>query len=354
MAIFHIINSLESVGGAEKIVCELHSGLIAKGIESRLLTIVGDAGGVPYARSLNCKHVRDPRVIIYLARYLRREYKPGDIVHSHLFPANLYLSIVSRLLKCQMTLVTTEHSTSNRRRGFPGGRALDSYLYAPYASILCISEGAKNSLLRWLPSISSRLVVVSNGAKLAFTEPYTRRANGRPVIISVGRLHKAKNYGAALTILASMQNLEFEYWIAGEGPEEQGLKRLANKLAVASRVKFLGFVDDVPALLKHADIFFMPSLWEGFGLAAVEAMNASLPAVVSDIEGLGDLVSVRSGFKIPLGDQCLWREELSRLILSPSLRSEMGRNAFGESLSFSVEYMIDEYACCYDAVATTD
>jgi glycosyltransferase involved in cell wall biosynthesis len=60
---------------------------------------------------------------------------------------------------------------------------------------------------------------------------------------------------------------------------------------MGSKVKFLGYVADIQPLLEQADIFLIASRWEGFGLAAVEAMNASLPVVASEVDGLCDVVA---------------------------------------------------------------
>ena len=66
--------------------------------------------------------------------------------------------------------------------------------------------------------------------------------------------------------------------------------RLEKSLGLEGKVRFLGHVDDVRGLLKKADIFLIPSRWEGFGLAAVEAMNAGLPVIASDVAGLREIV----------------------------------------------------------------
>ena len=80
--------------------------------------------------------------------------------------------------------------------------------------------------------------------------------------------------------------------LAGDGPERRSLERLAKRLGLADRVEFAGEVahEQVPEVLARMDVFAMPSTWEGFGVAALEAAAMELPVVASNIHGIPDVV----------------------------------------------------------------
>ena len=149
-----------------------------------------------------------------------------------------------------------------------------------------------------------------------------------------------------------IKNLDFEYWIAGEGELEKELKRLVVNLRLQNSVKFLGYVKDISSVLKKADIFLIPSLWEGFGLAAVEAMNASLPCVVGNVPGLGDLIKQdgNDAFLVAPYDEKIITQRLEQLIENKELRKVMGKKAFNQSLNYGVDNMVEDYIKLYKEV----
>jgi glycosyltransferase involved in cell wall biosynthesis len=204
-----------------------------------------------------------------------------------------------------------------------------------------------------MPSLGARLAVVENGVSLAFQQVPDRVVRERPIIVSVGRLSKPKNYGTALQAIALLlQDHRVDYRIAGAGPEEGELRRLCDELRLGDRVRFLGFVENVPQLLREADIFLMPSRWEGFGLSAVEAMNAGLPVVASDVEGLREIVAGTPPCGIlvsPLDPSSIARG-LKELLLDPEKRRCYGAVGHSRSCQFSLGSMVDKYLEFYSSV----
>jgi len=351
LKIHHVINDIAiENGGAQMIARQLHTGLHQRGADSRLVTVVrGDAASIPYCSSFGFGSPYDLRAIAHVVRYLRRECSPEDIVHVHLFPAMLFVSLAVQLAGWSGKLVATEHNTSNSRRGSLLGRCIDTLLYSRYDQVVCISSGARDALAEWMPGIHSRLVVVENGARLTFTELQSRPLGNVPTIVSVGRLHKQKNYDNALKALALIQGQPFEYLIAGTGPEEASLKRLCAELGLSDSVRFLGFVEDVPRLLGRADIFLMPSRWEGFGLSGVEAMNAGLPIVAGNVEGLREIVSTcpPSGIVVNPLDPTSIAEAVSHLLSNPGDRLSYGEAGFRQSQRYSLDAMTEKYLDLY-------
>ena len=298
MIIHHIINdALLENGGAQKIVRHLHEGNLANGLESRLVALVGRKSEYPDSKYYTFE-LSTPYSVPAFVKILNyvRNCSEDDIIHAHLFPTLLYVSLATRLCRPVGRVVCTEHSTSNKRRRSRMGKVIDHFVYPGYESIYCISKGTYDCLAVWMPGQRNKLKVIENGVALPF-KAFTRRNNTlKTIIVSAGRLHRAKNYETALHALCQLKDVEWEYRIAGRGPEEKSLRALCDQLGIRKRVTFCGYVEDMAGFLKKADIFLIPSRWEGFGLAAVEAMNSGLPVIASNVTGLKEIINIFFGF----------------------------------------------------------
>ncbi len=357
MRVHHIINSYSSrAGGAERLVRTLHQGLLDRGVDSRIYGLIqhGDEEEMPEALCGSTGSPYSSKALGELYRYVRHYIHDTDIVHAHLFPSGMYLALFKKFRQLRSFLVYTEHSTSNRRRNLFYGKLLDRTCYSEYKRIYAISSGVKEELIAWLPFMEKNVRIVTNGAINYFKGDIVRQPAEKKVILSVGRLSAAKNYMVALRAFALLSIDTVEYWIAGSGKELDMLKQLCTELGITEKVRFLGHVDHVAALLETADIFLIPSLWEGFGLAAVEAMNASLPVVASDIPGLREVVAHKPPCAMLIDPQNPESivDALHRLLGSRELRFEMGKNGYQHSLKYSSDAMVDGYLAEYKALTS--
>jgi glycosyltransferase involved in cell wall biosynthesis len=280
---------------------------------------------------------------------MQKNVKPNDIVHVHLFPPILYVSLLRMIAHFPCHLVCTEHSTFNHRRGTFLGNILDTIIYPGYEQVIAISEGVKQELLNWRPGLKGKTRVIHNGVPLYFQSVLRRRPKARLKVLSIGNLRPAKNYDNALKAVALLGDLDFEYQIAGKGECRRSLLQLCEQLGIQSKVQFLGYAETVLELLASADIFLMPSRWEGFGLAAVEAMNAGLPLVVSNVTGLQEIVRGDSTCAVlvdPDSPEAI-AEGLRQLINFRELRLQLGENAFRNAQKFNNDQMVEKHLSLY-------
>lgn len=105
------------------------------------------------------------------------------------------------------------------------------------------------------------------------------------VVVSVGELNWNKNHAVVVEALGKLKELKLHYIICGEGIEKVPLAERAEHLGIEARVHLLGFREDIPDILKASDAMVFPSLREGLGLVAVEAMASGLPVIASDNRG---------------------------------------------------------------------
>jgi glycosyltransferase involved in cell wall biosynthesis len=355
MRVHHIINDFSRfTGGAQRVVRSLHTGLRSRNIESYILGLSQQKDDhLDGTYSLGLKSPYALRAVLGIQQYVRNQVQPEDIIHVHLFPPLFYLSLLKILGQVPCQLVCTEHSTSNHRRGTILGHLLDSLTYAGYNQVIAISEGVEEELLKWKPRLKGKTSVIHNGGNLYYMRAIRRDPKKSIRVLSVGNLYHKKNLDTALEAVALLEDLDFEYCIAGKGECEKSLIRLCHRLGIESKVRFLGYVENVAALLAKADIFLMPSRWEGFGLAAVEAMNASLPLVVSNVAGLREVVNSNAtcALLIEPEDPVSIAAALRQLLISHDLRIALGENAFQQAQNFSVERMVKNHLDLYGQLA---
>lgn len=148
----------------------------------------------------------------------------------------------------------------------------------------------------------------------------------RPIVFTCARLDAQK--GLEILLRAATALPEAVFAIAGDGPLGPSLERLAEELGVADRVRFLGFRRDVPQLMAAADVFALPSLFEGSPLAVLEAMAAGRAVVSSAIGGTNEVVvDEESGLLVPPGDAEALAAALRRLLGDRPLRESLAENA---------------------------
>jgi len=199
--------------------------------------------------------------------------------------------------------------------------------------IIAQSQSTRHELLAvGIPD--SRIRVVSFGAGLSTPEAQVARDHhALPVrLISVGTVEPRKGLEFLIRALGIMLELDWTLDVVGalEPDYHRSLMELGRLAGVTSRIRFHGRVrdKDLEELMALAHVFVHPSIWEGFGLAVVEAMERGLPVVASDAGALPELVhNGRTGLLVPPGNSDALAHALRRVMAAPQLREKLGKAA---------------------------
>lgn len=144
------------------------------------------------------------------------------------------------------------------------------------------------------------------------------------VILSIGELSKRKNHEVIIKALTNLKYKNIVYVIAGEGELDRYLESLAEQSNV--RLKLLGFRKDISEILKITDIFVFPSLQEGLPVSMMEAMDAGLPIIASNVRGNRDLIKNNyNGKLVDVKDIKRFSEEIYELYNEEDLRNQFGK-----------------------------
>lgn len=360
--VLHIIPSLYA-GGAEKLIEE--SLPIMKNnynidVEVLLLTDRGNVFDKKLKENnikINVsphKKIRSIKNIFYILEHIKRNHY--DIVHSHLFPCNYWASLVSKLIfKNKPKLVTTEHSTHNKRRNKFYFKPVEKFIYYSYDTVISISEGTQQNLVNWIkPKCKDKFVVIENGINLENfinAEPYKKSDldisfnESTKLLCMVGSFRKQKDQA---TIIRAMKELSDDTFLllVGDGPLRLENENLAKELKVDERVKFLGIRKDVPRIFKTSDIVIVSSHWEGFGLVAAEGMAAGKPVIASDVPGLEEVVH-GAGILFKQGDSRDLKDKIEYLNENQREYDYISKRCLRRSNKYDVNEMVKKYCDQY-------
>ena len=237
-------------------------------------------------------------------------------------------------------------------------RRLDRWLGSTrvYDRIVCVSEAVQASFSDYPAAYRAKLGVIHNGIAWEPTPDSpveARLALGLPqavfLYVAVGRMKTQKNYAFLIQAFSGVS--EGLLVIAGDGDQRPRLEAEVEALGLAHRVRFLGALDQtgVRRLLRAADVFVQPSLYEGQSNAVLEAMHAGLPIAVSDIpeqrETLVDPdTDETGGLLVPLNDLSAWTTALEDLRTDPESRSALSAAALSiVERRFTLDRMIDGF-----------
>lgn len=179
-----------------------------------------------------------------------------------------------------------------------------------------------------------------------------RRATSEIVIGTAGRLVELKGIEylvrAAAALRSEFPALRVE--IAGSGPQREKLEEAVVRVGLKEQVRFLGWIDDISSVLPRWDVFVMPSLEEGFPIAALDAMAAGLPVVATSVGGVPELLEDgKSGWLVPSRDVEALASRLHLLIGNPELRRSMGTAGYARVRDhFSAKQMTESFVRLYD------
>jgi glycosyltransferase involved in cell wall biosynthesis len=300
----------------------------------------------------------DARVLFRLWRLARKE-RP-DVVHASLFWANVAARVVGRLLKIRV-VISSYHDVLAGKRWLP--RMVDRLTMRWTHVVTCCSEAVRQDVLRQIGGSPGKHLTIYNGvdlgrfdASLGLTKTELGLREGVPVIGTVSRLVEPEKglrilLQAVARLRRQLSSPGCQLLIVGEGPALQQLRGLSAELGIAPWVVFAGVRRDIPGLLPLMDLFVLPSLYEGFGIAILEAMAAGRPVLATAVGGIPEVVvHGETGLLVPPGDPVALADALRELLAHPERAQALGlRGRERAREKFRIESIVKQHECLYEA-----
>jgi len=366
-----LAESGQVVGGTERVVWELATGLPAERFDARVW-LSTSPGVDELAEALTGRGIAVERVAEIdsrwdvrgmLATWARLRRVRPDVLHvHHVWPAaDRYLGALAGMAGVPR-LVITEHIVGFSHSG--PQRALKRAELARADVVTAVCGAVAESLVRDYGIDRSRVRVVPNGADLPDEDAEWERAREvrermgatplRPLWVCAARLEEQKGHATLLEALAELRRrgLEFTVALAGEGVLRPALERRAAELGLGERVRLLGQVEDLGPLLLAADAVAMPSRWEGLPLVLLEAMARGRPVVATRVGGIPEVVEDGvSGRLVEPDDPGALADALQGFHHKPDAAFRMGRAAARRVReSYTWPRVVEEFEAVYDEV----
>ncbi|MBQ8352010.1 MAG: glycosyltransferase [Clostridia bacterium] len=342
-----------SVGGAE-IMCEtLTYALIALGHDVIVVSLYDyhsviterlEAAGVD-VRYLGKKRGIDLSVLRRLCKLLRKA-RP-DAVHSHLYASEY--AVPAAFMAGVRHRVHTLHSIAQKENG-RAGRLLNRIFFHCFHTIpVALSELVRETVVEEYHLKPKKIPVILNGVDLTKCKEKTDYArHGTFTVLHIGRFVKTKNQLGLLRAFSRFHAAcpESELHLIGEGELKAAAEAYVAENGMADCVRFLGLQGNVHEFLHKADLFVLPSMYEGVPMTLIEAMGTGLPIVASAVGGIPNMLDEECATLVPCEEQAI-ADAMTSYYQSEQLCRTHGKAAKSRSSQFSDLKMAANYVEVY-------
>jgi len=347
--------------GAQEISRILGLGLAARGYEVHHVFLYRRTGAYDaQPNTFFCARTR-PRgpfelaaMLVRLVRHLRATRPDAVLCFQHY--GNVVGAVAARLAGAR-TIIANRMTAQSLIPGWLRRIDLALGIAGAFRRVVVNSAEVEREYDRYPQRYRSRVARIEHGfeAKTSqLTQAEARRtlrlAEDMTLIGSVARLHRDKNLAAAIRLLTDNN---WHLAIAGQGPAEGELIALARSLGVARRVHFVGELAPaaIGTFLRALDVFVFPSRAETFGLAAVEAAQASVPVVANDLPVLREVLAVNRepcAVFVDADDRDAFAEAVRTVLDDGALRASLVLRGPGLARRYSLDAMVNRYAALID------
>jgi glycosyltransferase involved in cell wall biosynthesis len=351
LVIAHVCDSME-MGGAEKLTATLCRLQRDRGHTASVhclywLGVLGEE-----LRNEGFEVIlHHPSSFLHLVRGLYRSFRRSrpDVVHCHNATAAIMAALPARLAGVK-TVIVTRHGLV--KPPYQIRRELKFALASRCCDwIVGVCKGTRTNLQAAPFAARDKIVHIYNGA-----DPADIRAVPQPkkgfTLLHVGRLAPLKDHATLLQAVALTRALhpDMQLWIVGDGPLEASLRKLTDHLGLNECVTFFGEQADVSPFLLAADLFVSSSVTEGLPVSLLEAMSAGLPALVTNVGGMGEIARLSGAvILVPASDPEAMAGALCGAFAGRQELSKMGQLASHcYEQYFRPERMLDDYMNLYN------
>jgi glycosyltransferase involved in cell wall biosynthesis len=348
--ILHLIPTLDK-GGAERLLVDLTKKIDKEkfDVEVLSLTTLGKWGFELKKSDISVASLGKKSkgsIFVFWKLYQVLKNKKPDILHTHLFGADLYGLLAGRMAKIPY-IISTEHNLNFSESLLR--RFIKKKLAPKMDKIIAVSDAVKEYLHKEGVN-TDHVKVVYNGIDASRFIPKDVGDDSRGFIIgSIGRLTLQKDYKTLIEAMVILKDEKISCLLAGKGSEKKNLEKLVEKNNLLNKFMFLGVVDAVPEFLGKLDMFVLPSRWEGFGLVILEAGASKLPVVASDVDGIKEIIrNNHNGLLFKAGDAGDLAKKIKELISNKEKRERLAKELYKNTKdNFSIDKMVKKYEKIY-------
>jgi len=360
-------------GGAQRYVYDLATHLphdqydvtVAVGTDGELISML-EAAGITVVRIPGLQRnisLRKELLSAWHMAHLIRTYDP-DILHVNSSKAGFIGACVGRILGVPRVIYTAHGWAFNEDRGvlsrFIVG--LFHWLTIIFAHQTIAVSHTLKAQMRW-PGAQNKMIVIHNGRAatnhadkdaarqaLAKIHPPLHTYQTDTWTGTIAELHPTKQHSVPIAAIKQLvkQGIPVRHIIMGEGEERAALEQQIADANLSEHVFLIGALPDAARYLKALDIFILPSRSEALAYVAIEAAQAGLPIVASNVGGIPEVITDRhEGTLVPAGDVTHYADAITRYIKQPTYAASHAMNAKTKSAQFSISQMVKSTISIY-------
>ncbi|MBS3764670.1 MAG: glycosyltransferase [Planctomycetes bacterium] len=362
MKILHVINSLGG-GGAEKQFVETVNRLNAEKYE--ISVCLASCTGVNFnkldksrLKQVYCLCKKDKWQYPHLVGRLRSiiRYTQPDVVHAWLCYASGLACLASSGLECRVVAGIRNSPASLKYEDVLMSLfdRVSFQIFTRLADVLLVNSRQVGSQILRRTGRSDSIHFIPNGIDISEFKTIRNKNSfphhSSPCLLAAGRLQKQKGYSYLLCAIRKLKENcpDLTLLVAGEGSLQTELRTLTEDLGLKNQVDFLGFRTDIFDLMAEADVFVLPSLYEGMPNVIMEAMALKKPIVATSVDGVNELLADgKTGFLVPPADSTALAKAIERLLRDEDLACRLGRAAAKGVQKYSFENVIPQFESLY-------
>ncbi len=286
-----------------------------------------------------------------------------DLIHVHYaIPHASAAYLAKQILKYKgihVPVITTLHGTDITLVGRdPSFEPVVTFSINESDGVTAVSESLRNDTYSSF-EILSNIEVIPNFIDLNRFQKQSKGhfklaicPNGEKLLMHTSNFRKVKRIQDIIQVFAKVQKqVPAKLLLVGDGPERSGMEALCRDLGVAADVRFLGKLDTIEEALSLADLFFLTSEKESFGLAALEAMACEVPVISSNAGGITEVnIHGETGFVSEIGDVDDMVANTIKILTDEGLHVQMKANALARAKEFSLEKILPMYERYYEKI----
>ena len=346
LRVLHILCDL-SGGGAERLVLELAARHRPE-FDVRVATV---QGGGPLQAAFESREIplllgsRKPGWVWdnNTVRSLTAAIDAVDIVHTHLFAGHFWGRVAARR-SGRARVISTVHNIDRDERWYHRQLRRRTANWADHT--VCVSEAVRAHCLESGWANPDQISVIENGVDLDRFAPPKPVVAKATKLLAIGRLVPQKGFDI---LIQACGGLDVTVEIVGEGPERSRLEAIA-----PPNVRLLGAQEDIPRRLADADLFVVPSRWEGFGLVAAEAMAAGVPVVATHVDGLREVLGAKCAAVPPDDVEALRAALIATLGDERERKERVDEGLARVKARFDLRRAVEDYANRYRSLLGND
>lgn len=351
-----------NIGGAEKHVIHLASGLQRRGYSTRIVTVFQEGPlkdqvlgeNIPFT-CLRLNSGWNPVTVWKIFQWLRANR--ADILHTYLFGFHFYAGLPARLLKIPVILSTRREIARWKKNRH---RLIENFGNHFADRIVCCSRAVQTWTLERENARPEQVLTIYNGVDSDHFNPRTDSSRirkefgipeGAPLVGTVANFSHEKGYPYLMEAVSKVLEKNPSVWflLAGSGPLQAEVKSRAAGIPRCRQIVFAGSQRDIPEILSALDIFVLASVIEGFPNVLLEAMAMARPVVATETGGIPELVETgEDGILVKPQSGPLLAEAILTLLEDRALAARLGARAAGKiRRSFTLSGMVDQYEALY-------